>query len=435
MRNIQKRIVSMIVTLAICITLLPVMPVKEANAATVYITVETFAKNLAKKLELKSIKGSAGSGYVNALIDKGIIKDGDFKSYKSNLTRGDALVLLNRADEYLYGDTLEDKLVQTALEKRISDIKKVKAAKREDVAKAYLKGFMKGYSNGEYSTNRELKVNSKITKSGAISCIDMLLDKSKRAKISPDGQLIRTTKLPKYAKYYPYILASFPNEYYDWKFFYEGIIRSVYNPDTSKWEKVELKNLVDYAAPVDVDKITYFENFSEVKKEVLDTWVDKTRTHLECVFNFDYRTVDDEWVDKLLSTHYTYGFYERQEQIRERMESFVTRAKDNKTIIESSKIEVDGSSLYYYNGNYYLRAYLKYRIVSSDSLYKVDEFYDKNNIIYTNSFMRLSKFEIGKWRECCFDIELTRYSTIQDNNLGVLGVIVDEMWYSEGINK
>ncbi|MDF2486725.1 MAG: hypothetical protein K0R46_2893, partial [Herbinix sp.] len=194
---------------------------KTVVAATNYISIEEFAKALAEKVELSPVTGAQGSGYVNALIEKSIIKEGDFTSYTGDLTRGDAAVLLNRADEYLYGDILDPKLVQTALEKRISDIKKISEAKRMDVVKCYLKGYITGYNNGTYSTDREFRGGNKITKSGALNCIKMLKDKTLRAKLSPDGQLIRTTKLPKYAKNYPYILASYPNSYYDWKFKFE----------------------------------------------------------------------------------------------------------------------------------------------------------------------------------------------------------------------
>ncbi|NLK27892.1 MAG: hypothetical protein GX306_06070, partial [Clostridiales bacterium] len=158
----------------------------EQKTVNVYITIEEFAELIAKKIGLETISD---------LENAGIIKEGDFSNYTKNITRTDAAVLLNRADEYLYGDKLDPNLVELALEKRISDIEKIKKSKQIDVVKCYLKGFIKGYSNGKFSTDREFRGSSRMTREGALSCIKMLKDKSLRAKISPDGQLIRTTNL------------------------------------------------------------------------------------------------------------------------------------------------------------------------------------------------------------------------------------------------
>jgi hypothetical protein len=55
--------------------------------------------------------------------------------------------------------------------------------------------------------------------------------------------------------------------------------------------------------------------------------------------------------------------------------------KKNKTIVESSKVAVDGSSLYYYNGRYILRVYVKYRIKSSNW---------KMELIFKKSFRKVN---------------------------------------------
>ena len=403
------------------------------SAAEKYITITDFALEIAEVIELTTVSGLESSGYVNALVEKGIIKDGDFTSYTKYLTRGDAALLLNRADEYLYGDTLDAELVELALDKRISDIGKIKASKRMDVAKAYLKGFIKGYSNGEYSTDRTLKVNSKIMKTGALDCIKMLKNKVLRAKISPDGQLIRTTKLPKYARYYPYILASYPNTYYDWKFDFEG--QSSYNPRTGI--RTPYENIKDYAAPVDVDKTTEFDDFASVKNEYLDIWVGKVRTYMETVFSADYRTINDKWVETILSTDYSYENDIVDEQTKEEIEQYVANMKKNKTIVEYSKVAVEGSSLYFFDGSYYLRTYVKYRIVSSNIKYGVDtdtKIAEKpyNNILYTSfPLVDFTGFKLGIWKEGHFDIELSSYSEENGGNLGIFYAYLNEYFYAE----
>jgi hypothetical protein len=362
-----------------------------------------------------------------------IIREGEFSSYDEKITRGDAMVILSRADEYLNSTQIASELVQIAIDKRISDIGKVTEVKRVDVAKAYLKGFMKGYSNGAYCTNRELKVTKKITKEGALSCIAMLKDKSKRAKISPDGQLIRTKNLPKYAKYYPFILESFSNAYYDWKFMFEGQGRR--DPQTGV--KTPYENIKDYAAPVDIDKITDFENFKEVRERNLDTWVNKVRTYLECVFNVDYRTIDDKWVEKIMTADYTYGDEDYARQTREELYNYITYMKANKTIVESSEISVEGTTLYYFKGRYYLRTHIKYRIVSSNIKKNVDVetlLLEKpfNSILFTKiPVVDLKNFSVGTWREGYFDVDLSRYSTSQGEDLGVFYAYLNDNYYGE----
>lgn len=417
MKNSRKSVLTKLMSAILFMLLLICVP-SSAEASSKYISVEDYAKELAKELKLAPVEGEH-SGYVNALIEKGIIKEGDFKSYKSDLTRGDCMVLINRADEYLYGDNLDKDLVQLAIDKRISDIGKAKKSKREDIAKAYLKGYMKGFSNGDYSTDRRLKVNGKFVAKDALNCIKMLRNESLRNKISPDGQLIRTTNLPKNADKYPYILASFPNEYYDgWKFMFEGVTLSTYDTEKGKWNVRELIPYEEYAYPFEIDKSTDIENFAELRKEMLDTWVEKARRHLELIFNVDYRTIDEEWVEELLKTDYTYDYWGMEENTRNIIEKYVKRMKDNKTIIESDKIAVDGSSLYLKNGHYHLRVYIRYRINSSKAIYADNEIYNSNDLLYTSGYpVCFDPFNIGMWKEHIFEIVLTDY---EKGDLGVL---------------
>lgn len=413
-----KKLVSMLLVAVIVSTSALVMDGSKVEAAVEYITVEVFAKSLAEELGLYPVSGSEQSQYVNTLINVGIIKAGDFTSYTGELTRTDAAVLINRADEYLQGDTLDTDLVTVALEKRISDIKKIDESKRTDVAKAYLKGFIKGYSNGAYSTDREFRGSKKISKAGALELIKMLKDKKLRANISPDGQLIRTTKLPKNADLFPYILASYPNKYYDGiEFTYQRII----SYDENGKER-ELENLVDYAAPVDVDKTTKYDDFPTLKKANIDNWVKKVKTHFECVFNVDYRTIDDRWVETLLSVNSVYGSL-REDIIRDEIKEYVKQMKSNKTVVEVNSIAVDGSSLYYTDGYYYLRVYVKYKVISSKfngstdySGFINDRYHNK--ILFNRRLVDLGKINLDNWMEGYFDVTLSEPRN--EGNLGVL---------------
>jgi hypothetical protein len=204
----MRKLIAMLMTILLVFTMTGKVEPQQAEASSLKITVSEFTKELAEELGTVS----EGVTAVDVLMNNGIIKSGDFTDYSKNLTRGDMLMLLSRADDYLYNTVIDDKLIKEVIEKRISDIGKISKDKREDVAKGFIKGLMKGYSNGKFSGDRNLKLTNKVTRDGAIASLKMLKDKSLRAKISPDGQLIRTTNLPKYAKYFPYILASYPND-------------------------------------------------------------------------------------------------------------------------------------------------------------------------------------------------------------------------------
>ncbi len=416
-------IVTMLVTLSI--------PAQSVEAAG-FIKVNAFVKLLVTELNLPTDSVSR-EPYIEAAKVAGIIKEGDFNKYTGYLTRTDLAVLANRADEYLNGGTVDSKLLSIVLEKRISDIKEVAAEKREAVAKVFAKGIIKGYSNGYYIQNRSFKGNGYVTSGTAKEVISLVEISSKRAKISPDGQLIRTTNLPKYAKYYPYILESFPNKYYDWKFRYEDQVKV--NPRTQ--EKIPYIYLEEYASPKDVDKITDFDNFKSVKEEYLDLWVKKVKTYTECVFNADYRTIDEEWVEKILSADYTNGHDEIKAQERADIEEYINSMKDNKTVVKSSMIAVDGSSLYYYRGSYVLRVYVKYRIASSELKYGVDV----DTIVAENPYSKIlysryplvmfNSYTLGKWKECYFDVELSWYNKKNPDNLGVFYAIWNEPLYDK----
>jgi hypothetical protein len=407
--NIRKRIISLFLAIVMWLTTLYIMPAQEIKAAVTYITIEDFAEYLSKELWLDAVNGNEESRNINRLIETGIIKDGDFTTYKNYLTRGDAMVLLNRADEYLYGETLDEELVQLAIDKRISDISKVKECKKEDVAKAYLKGYVMGYSNGQYTTDRTMKVKNKITKSGVLNCLKMLKNKSLRAKISPDGQLIRTTKLPVYAKYYPYILASFPNTYYDWKFQFETTERMGTRPDGTYgyWPYIHME---DYVSPAELTE-DYFD--ADVTEEYFDVWVEKVRTHLECVFDVDYRTINEDWVQKIWHTDFYVGDIRQNEEIQQNViREYVEDMIENKTVVKSSTIAVDRSSIYYFDGSYHVRVYVKYCIASSnvkyadkDKLKKKTDYYF-NNILFSKFYVDFNDFTIGEWRESCYDVVL-----------------------------
>jgi hypothetical protein len=425
----MRKIISMTMAMFLVFTMIVKVEPQQARASSLKITISEFAEELAKEIGTSS----DGISAVDVLINNGIIKTSDFTDYSNNLTRGDMLMLLSRADDYLYNTIIDDKLIKEAIEKRISDIGKISKDKREDVARGFIKGLMKGYSNGKFSGDRNLKLTNKVTKDGAMASLKLLKEKSLRAKISPDGQLIRTTNLPKYAKYFPYVLESYPNAYYDWQFSYEG--QAFVNPETGKRTPFEF--LEDYASPVDIDQITEFDNFKKVKEQYVDEWVNKVQTYMECVFNVDYRTIDDEWVNKILSADYSYGHETAIKRAKGDINKYIKNMKDNKTVVESSKIAVDKSSLYFCQGRYVLRTYVKYRIVSSNEKYGADAdklIYENpyGKILYTSyPLVNLNKYTLGEWKEGFFEVDLSWRDNKTPENIGVFYAILNEVLYNK----
>lgn len=259
-----------------------------------------------------------------------------------------------------------------------------------------------------------MRGNKKITREGVLNMIKMLSDPSLRAKISPDGQLLRTTNLPKNAERFPYILASYPNAYYDRVFEYETIKRSTYDLELGKMVDKPYVRMVDYAWPVDVPKFKGEETYNMVVENYLDTWIEKAKRYTELVFNVDYRTIDEEWADKVYEVSSAYESYDFDvEARRNRLTEYIKEMKANKTIIECGGVAVDGSSLFWSEGAYYLRVYVKYRIKSSELTEKQGEklfssnYYVYNRIIYNDiELVYISNYKIGKWQTAYYDLIL-----------------------------
>ncbi len=403
----MRKIMATLLILVMAFALVQPAGISKVEAAGIYITVNAFAKSLATQMKLE-VKDKTAAGYISSLAEAGIIKDGDFTDYEKDLKRGDMLMLLNRADEYLNGTTVDADLVQEVIEKRISDIGKVPENKKEDIAKGFVKGYLKGYSNGAYSSDRNLKLTGKIVKKDTLNCIKMLTDKSLRAKISPDGQLLRTRNLPNNAYMFPYILASFPNRYYEAKLKFEGIT-AYYGG-----ELVKLKSPEDYTYPKDVARRSEYgiKDFGKAMDKFLDTWMEKTYSRVWNTFNVNYKTVDDEWVETMAQTD-SY-IYEESDYLHKFLNEYVTNMKKNKTIVECDKVALDSSSLYYYNGFYYVRCYVRYRIVSTKTKnnYTADELCGSklkiyNSVLFTrSSFNDLTGYKLNQWVNGVFDVGL-----------------------------
>lgn len=361
------------------------VPAQPAQAAVWDISINSFIKLLSQAANLPA-NSSTENPYIEAAVNAGIVKPDDFANLNSKITRTDAAVLLNRADEYLHGDTVDQKLLNFVLDKRISDINKIPEAKRTEVAKIFAKGIIKGYSNGYYIQNRQFRGSSYITASAAKSMIKLVVNPEKRAKISPDGMLIRTTNLPKNADKYEYILDCYPNKFYERKFEFMWI---------DGWKTSSYNNYCAY--PVEMRKGT-FKNWydqwplsTEMDKH-LYKWADMAEKYLQYIFNVDYSTVNEEWIEGL-GALFVSGNRNEADDIRT---YYIEKMKENKVKVESSIIAVEPST-FYQDDSYCMRAYVRYRITAKDMSVK------QSKLIYSQ-YPALDNLKSGEWREGIFDI-------------------------------
>lgn len=366
--------------------LLP-MPFAEA-AISSKVKVSDYIRIIVQATGLE-VDETKSSPYLKAAMAAGIVKTGEFKDYKAYLTRTDAAVLLNRADEYMYGDAVDAKLLKTVLESRISDISKITKSKREAVAKVYAKGFMKGYSNGYYIKSREIRGNDYMTVAGARGLMDMLKDTKKRSDVSPDGQVIRTTNLPKNAKDYEYILATYPNSFYEMKFRYQ---ESTYY--------FEPEELIHYASPRRFKDISFHgQNMQLILDKYLRSWIERVEVNLEKRLNVDYRTVNNEWINTLRSTYTQHLNASDDKVITDEIKKYVKAVKENKIVVESKVIAVEPSSLYSDGARFNVRAYVKFKVTYMGNKLT------SNDLIYGDRVL-LSGLKKETWFDGVYDIQL-----------------------------
>lgn len=411
-----KKNIAIILCVIIMLSLSVVNP-NAAQASYSYITRGYFVKLVCQEIGITA-KGTTNQAYINAAIDHGIITQSTFSDYQRNVSKADAAVILVNAHEYLYGNTLSEELIHTIIEKRITDIVKLTEYRKIPFAKAYAYGYMKGSSDGSYTTSRTFNPTQKISKSTALELIKMLKDESKRGKITEDGQLIRTTDLPKFAEFYPYILASYPNDFYDWEFQFMKGYKTKYK-DGKPYEEYfyktgEYKDGIDYAYPATIEKYNNKSyrvilpdgtkaNLAEIIDYCWSTWEKNLNEYLWNVFNVDYRTLEKnkKWHDAVTKT----SRYDENNKVYldNYIKEYISLAKGNKTIIECDKIAFDKSGIYEDTHGTYIRIYVHYKIKSS---LNNDQVLLSPLAFTFNRYPNYRNVKLNEWRNGYFDVAL-----------------------------
>jgi hypothetical protein len=176
------------------------MPAGKMSAASGKVTVRDFVEMLEE-------------------ADAGISIKTDMKPGK-RLIMQDACVLLVKAYESLYGKKVSKKDTDFIIQNRIYGSEKISSKRIRWIAKAYAYGLVAGEPVKEYSDMRRFKPKAKCSRSACKKMTARLIDEGKRYKLSPSFQMLRisTKNRPKLEEFYPYILDSYPNGYYDCMF-------------------------------------------------------------------------------------------------------------------------------------------------------------------------------------------------------------------------
>lgn len=381
----MKRGISVLLACIMLVGTISVVP-SAAQAATKEqtISVGAFAKKLQKVTKAK---------------ESDLFLKGEFKDKKKAINNGEAALLVNRADEAKNGTAYSKKLYQQVKEKyRITGILKLGEKKQDAIRKCFVKGIMIGYSNGEYSQNREFHPSYKLTIPEAHKILLRLENKKKRVKLSPDGQVTRTTNLPKNYKSYSYILASFPNSFYEKKFTYQ----------VTKWNK-KPKEFEDYTRPKNLRKdklITYANKYkmSEVLDKYQDIWCKKVEDNLRLRLSFNYQTVTNEWMNDLRKTYIIYDDKEMDKSRPKNIRDYANIAKKNKVKMQVQQVVVEPSTMYAHHG-FWVRVHVKFKLTSAKEFYSPNSL-KQRNLIY-GSEIYLQNWKKNQWYEGDFDIELT----------------------------
>lgn len=348
-----------------------------------------------------------------------------FYNSRAALTNEVAAQMALRADEQLYGSAYDNDLYQQVVEKkRIKDISKAAKTYQKALRICFVKGIMPGKSPGSYSQQRTLSPKSKTTPSEVRTIVKRVKEKTSRIKLTDDGQVTRTKNLPKNAKDYPYILASFPNSYYEPKFEYQLVTYpSGYIP----------KNLVDYASPKNVMKVTdgwdsgdgY--SFKKAFDSYGDEWMETIEQSLMLRFNYNYKTTDfSKWKTELLQT------YPERDRNAESgyIDNWKKYAEKYKVITKTAKIVVEPSSIYLgSDGYYHVRCYVKFRV--SASKYFAPGSYDQNIYVYS-THANFPGLKLNKDYELVTDIAIGYWVW---NSRGQGATVVDDYVGPAGIDK
>ena len=364
-------------------------------ASFVFAAVPQDASAASSKTAKISIASFANK--INKAVNVDVLKDSGITNTKAATTVQVAAFLLEKADFAINGGVYSydyDLYIHVRDYNRISDLKKAKEAYRESLMMCYTKGIMIGKSNGKYSQSRKFSPTKKITVSDANTYIKRLKDTSKRFKLTYDGQLTRTINLPKNYKEYPYILASFPNSFYEKKMWYSKQRSGMYKPKTAK------------------------QTTKELDAQDRDLICDMVRKNLQLRLNVDYRkTFTSKWKSELANTYRVPG------DMTADINKYVKNAKAHKAVVESTKIIVDPSMMWHDTTTYYVKVMVQFKVKSGSVPSAKSQ---KQNEVVFGDYVAMKRLESHKTVTLCDEIRVTGSSDL-NGHISFCGIMGDSL--------
>lgn len=380
MKNASKRIALCCICIVLAIAIVvDNIPNETASAAstTSNITVASYIKLLTKASGAKK---------------SDLVKEGEFENTSSKITNENAALLADRADTFKNGNKYsEDLYNQVVDKKRISDISKASKSKKEAIYRCFVKGIMVGKSNGAYTQTRKVSPKGYLTVGDATTIANRIKSKSKRIKLSYDGQVIRTTNLPKNYKSYSYILASFPNSFYEHKFNYQVSNDSL--KDLTLYE--------DYAPPVKLKKVIRADY--KIGESLLTAEGDKVMenlmTNLKYRLNYNYKTTDKKkWISTMAST------YNESDVMVKMLKEYTKYAEERKVVVQSSQIVIEPSATSYYSSDVIFRGHARIKVTAGK--FETWQSNDQNAMVFGYGTW-FKSMKNGKWYDFDFEVCVT----------------------------
>lgn len=391
--------------------------------------------------------------YSAALVREGIIKETEVLGERQKIfNREVARILYNTAQ--VFGCESNEEVVAVAKKyDRISDKTGIYPKFEDGIYYCFGNGIMPGVSDGEYSHTRDFKPEDQVREADAMLYCKRLFHPEERVPMSPDAQVIRTTNLPVQAKLYPYILESFPNEYYDTNYYY---MYNVTTDDRAYPDLMDFSSFLEtWCTPSTVEEFSKNQpercylftsewdylgyekvGMDTVVERYRDTWEQQAKEYLELVFNFDYRTVreDVEWQEKIKNLHAYYhewgkgaseGTCSGKNGIDEWFADFLDNAEKYHTVVECSDIDFDMSTLFYSeqlddSAPYTIRVHLRYKITTDAE----PDLYNKAEVIPVRAYGVINSFtSFGEWKDVYAEL---MFATNSFDRTGIAGVKILE---------
>ncbi len=320
----------------------------------------------------------------------------------------DACMLLVKTYESIYGKGVSGKDVDFIIENRILEPEKISKKRIKWLAKAYAYGLVAGKGTGDYSVFRRFSPKAGCTRSQCRKMVERLVNPDIRYKLSSDFMLLRVSKKnrPKLEAFYPYILESFPNGYYDCMFNFMVHQPKVFEAKDSPlwsargcsdyckvmtWDETfskltfddrldivcnyddddRLKCYCAYLTPAEYDvgaagryELTEYMGMAldDKRKRKMADAAEEFAMH---VLNVDYRTIEDdiEWQEYMLKNGIDQSDINR----------YIKECKEDELIIECDLTAADISGIYYDRTPFtfarsegVVRTYAHYRVVSDN---------------------------------------------------------------------